>query len=236
MECALLTSFTSHSDQVCYSAASEQDKIGWQNFVEGKIPNHWGHLQLLHYQESHSKWLEDRWTSSLVSHLLELTHGSYVGSLKWHWPRCRQTGSTCMSCHIEAAIHKEFARVLTVLLDATSISFNEDGIMLCPCPQWTSRLAPRDPTCLRLLWYFSSCPSTTTTTIDGGFLLYCRWLISPQLHHLSNYTQSLNCSLDIVHHLILMVMPSHGQLLFDQVGGSIMGCSIFFSFSVLIHR
>jgi hypothetical protein len=27
----------------------------------------------------------------------------------------------------------------------------------------------------------------------------------------------------------LMAMPSHGQLQFDQVGGSIMGCSFFFS-------
>jgi hypothetical protein len=50
----------------------------------------------------------------------------------------------------------------------------------------------------------------------------------PELH-----TQSVNWALDTVLHLTLMVMPSHDQLLFDQVGGSIMGCSfcIFFLWS-----
>jgi hypothetical protein len=47
----------------------------------------------------------------------------------------------------------------------------------------------------------------------------------PELH-----TQSLNWALDTVLHLTLMVMPSHDQLLFDQVGGSILGCSFFFKF------
>jgi hypothetical protein len=47
-------------------------------------------------------------------------------------------------------------------------------------------------------------------------------LPSPEL-----YTQSLNWPLDTVLHPTLMVTPSHGQLLFDQVGGSTMGCSFF---------
>jgi hypothetical protein len=42
------------------------------------------------------------------------------------------------------------------------------------------------------------------------------------------HTQSLNQALDTILHLTLMAMPSHNQLLFDQVGGSIMGCSFFF--------
>jgi hypothetical protein len=45
---------------------------------------------------------------------------------------------------------------------------------------------------------------------------------SPELH-----TQSLNWALDTVLHLTLMAMPSHNQLLFDQVGGSIRRCSFF---------
>jgi hypothetical protein len=49
---------------------------------------------------------------------------------------------------------------------------------------------------------------------------------SPEL-----YTQSLNWALhpdvDTVLHLALTAMPSHGQLLFEKVGGSIMGCSFF---------
>jgi hypothetical protein len=55
MECTPLTSFSSHSDQGCHLAALEQDEIGWQNFVEGKISKYWGYLQLIHYQDSHSK-------------------------------------------------------------------------------------------------------------------------------------------------------------------------------------
>jgi hypothetical protein len=49
---------------------------------------------------------------------------------------------------------------------------------------------------------------------------------SPELH-----TQSLNWALDTVLHLTLMAMPSHNQLLFDQVGGCIWGCSFFKCFS-----
>jgi hypothetical protein len=55
MQRSLLTSFVSHSNLVCHSAALEQDEIGWQNFVEGKISKHWGYLQLLYYHDSHSK-------------------------------------------------------------------------------------------------------------------------------------------------------------------------------------
>jgi hypothetical protein len=78
MQCLPSTSFVSHSDLVCHSAALEQDEIGWQNFVEGKISNHWGYLQLLYYHDLHSKQSVGRWTLGLVSHLLELTHGMWV--------------------------------------------------------------------------------------------------------------------------------------------------------------
>jgi hypothetical protein len=71
-------SFVSHSDQICHAAALEQDEIGWQNFAEGKISKIWGHLQLAYYQELHSTQLVDRWTSGLVSHLLELTHQMWI--------------------------------------------------------------------------------------------------------------------------------------------------------------
>ena len=65
-------------DLVCHDAASEQDEIGWQNFAEGKISKSWGDLQLDYYHELHSKWSVDIWTSGLVSHLLELTHGMWI--------------------------------------------------------------------------------------------------------------------------------------------------------------
>jgi hypothetical protein len=37
MEQSPMTLFVSHLDGVCHDAAAEQDKIGWQNFAEGKI-------------------------------------------------------------------------------------------------------------------------------------------------------------------------------------------------------
>jgi hypothetical protein len=45
------TLFSPHATQVCLVAAMEQDKIGWQNLVEGKISNSWGNLQWQHYQK-----------------------------------------------------------------------------------------------------------------------------------------------------------------------------------------
>jgi hypothetical protein len=50
-----MTLFETHSNLLCHTAAVEQDEIGWQNFIEGKISWSWGTLQLQHYQEQHSK-------------------------------------------------------------------------------------------------------------------------------------------------------------------------------------
>jgi hypothetical protein len=49
------------------------------------------------------------------------------------------------------------------------------------------------------------------------------------------HTQSLNQALDTVLHSTLMAAPSHNQLLFNQVGGSIMGCS-FLCFFVSLNQ
>jgi hypothetical protein len=128
-----------------------------------------------------------------------------------------KNSSACMC----ACMH---ARVLMVWLDAIFTLFDVDGITLSP---WLSTgLALGNSTNLRLFCYCSSRP-LTTTTIDAGFLSYCKWLISSQPHHWSFCTQSRNNALDTVHHLTLMPTPSHGQLWFDQEGGSIMGCSFF---------
>jgi hypothetical protein len=32
-----MTLFTASADHLCFSAVAEQDEIGWQNFVKGKI-------------------------------------------------------------------------------------------------------------------------------------------------------------------------------------------------------
>jgi hypothetical protein len=48
------TSFVSHADHICHTAALEQNEIGWQNFTEGKISKLWGQLQFDYYHEIHS--------------------------------------------------------------------------------------------------------------------------------------------------------------------------------------
>jgi hypothetical protein len=55
MACLPTTSFVSHSNHICHTAALEQEEIGWQNFAEGKISKLWGQLQLDYYNEIHSK-------------------------------------------------------------------------------------------------------------------------------------------------------------------------------------
>ena len=45
------TSFVAHVNPVCIEATEDQDIIGWQNFMEGKIAKQWGTLQLAYYHE-----------------------------------------------------------------------------------------------------------------------------------------------------------------------------------------
>jgi hypothetical protein len=76
--------------------------------VEGQISKHWGYLQLLYYHDLHSKWSVNKWTSGLVSHLLELTHGMLV-----HWNGIdhavdKQGLPICLAADIEVTIHEEF--------------------------------------------------------------------------------------------------------------------------------
>jgi hypothetical protein len=105
-----LTSFVSHSNQVCHSTALEQDEIGWQNFVEGKISKHCGYLQLLYYHDLHSKQSVDRWTSGLVSHLLELTHGMWVHQNVINHAVDKQGLPINLTVDIEGSIHEEFCK------------------------------------------------------------------------------------------------------------------------------
>jgi hypothetical protein len=107
LEQSLMASFVSHLDQVCHDAASEQDEIGWQNFVEGKISKSWGDLQLEYYHELHSKCSVDIWTSGLVSHLLEVTHGMWIHRNGVNHAVDEQGLPFCLSWDVETAIHKK---------------------------------------------------------------------------------------------------------------------------------
>jgi hypothetical protein len=104
------TSFAAHADPVCHFAAVEQDAIGWQNFAEGKISQSWGSLQLQHYQEQHSRRTVDKWTSGLVTQLLELTHGMWLHRNGVLHAVDSQGLPLQQAAELEAAIHVEFRK------------------------------------------------------------------------------------------------------------------------------
>jgi hypothetical protein len=110
MERSTTTSFATHADPVCHFAAVEQDEIGWQNFAEGKISRSWGSLQLQHYQEQHSRRTVDKWTSGLVTQLLELTHGMWLHRNGVLHAVDSQGLPLQQSAELEAAIHVEFRK------------------------------------------------------------------------------------------------------------------------------
>jgi hypothetical protein len=109
MEQKPMTSFISHADHSCHTAALEEDEIGWQNFVEGKISKLWGQLQLDHYQIIHSKLSMDCWTAGLVSHLLEV-HGMWTHRNVIDHAVDEQGLPVHLAAEIETAIHDEFCK------------------------------------------------------------------------------------------------------------------------------
>jgi hypothetical protein len=84
------------------------------------------------------------------------------------------------------------------------------------------------------LLHYGSPRSLTTATTYGGFFSYGKQLILSYFSYPELYTQSLNRASDTILRLTLMVTPSHDQLRFGQVGGSIIGGS-FFSSYVFTH-
>jgi hypothetical protein len=55
-----------------------QDKIGWQRFLEGMISKEITRIQQQHYALSGSRMSLERWSSGLITRLLEITHGQWV--------------------------------------------------------------------------------------------------------------------------------------------------------------
>jgi hypothetical protein len=66
--------FASNATHNILEAAEEQDTIGWQNFLEGKISKQWRELQEQHYNASFSVRSGDKWATDMVTRLLEFTH------------------------------------------------------------------------------------------------------------------------------------------------------------------
>jgi hypothetical protein len=55
-----------------------QDKIGWQNFMEGCISTHFYFIQHYHLALSGSYLNGSDWTKSLISKLLHITHLQWI--------------------------------------------------------------------------------------------------------------------------------------------------------------
>lgn len=58
--------------------AVSQDKIGWRNFMEGRITTEFGKMQQLHLLGSSSLLTTAAWTKTLVSKLLRITHSQWI--------------------------------------------------------------------------------------------------------------------------------------------------------------
>jgi hypothetical protein len=58
--------------------AEEQDCIGWDNFMEGKISMQFEIIQRRHLLTSPSLLTATDWTKQLISKLLHLTHGQWI--------------------------------------------------------------------------------------------------------------------------------------------------------------
>ncbi len=54
-----------------------QDKIGWRGFLEGMISKEITRVQQQHYALSGSRMSLERWSSRLITRLLEITHGQW---------------------------------------------------------------------------------------------------------------------------------------------------------------
>lgn len=107
---ATTTLFSPNADHICMTAALEQDEIGWQNFVEGKISKSWGVLQWNHYQEQLSVRSGDKWSAGLVTQLLELTHGMWKHRNSILHAVDAQGLPLQQAAELEAAIHSEFRK------------------------------------------------------------------------------------------------------------------------------
>ena len=58
--------------------AVSQDKIGWRRFMEGMISKECAEIQQQWFQHCAAKRTIKRWTTSLITRLLEITHGQWL--------------------------------------------------------------------------------------------------------------------------------------------------------------
>ena len=102
-------SFAANSSNFCWDVALAQDKIGWQNLVEGKLSMLWRDLQDEHYSSIGSWWSSSKWAASLATQLLELVHAMWLFRNSILHGRDRQGLKCADTLALENAIWEEFA-------------------------------------------------------------------------------------------------------------------------------
>ena len=62
-----------HLTEDIKAAADQQDIIGWDNFLKGRVATGWREAQLLHFRAIHSNRSIDRWCADFVEKLLRFS-------------------------------------------------------------------------------------------------------------------------------------------------------------------
>ena len=148
-----MASFAANSSVSCRAAALDQDKIGWQNLVEGKLTIKWRELQEDYYTRLGSQHLASSWASSLVSRLLELVHSMWKQQNAVDHKRDKQ-GLQLESAR-ESAIHEQFVLGTSGLAchNHHYIRWGKDSVRVCQLA--TSRLGCKEFNLLgHLAWPF----------------------------------------------------------------------------------
>ncbi len=70
--------FMAYSSDATREAAIEQDAIGWNNFVEGRVSTKWRELQGDYYLQVGAKRTTRKWAEGLVCNLLALVHKQWI--------------------------------------------------------------------------------------------------------------------------------------------------------------
>ena len=89
-------SFAANSSNFCQDVALAQDKIGWQNLVEGKLSMLWRDLQDEHYSSIGSRQLQPVWLHSFLNLSMpcgssgtrfytNVTNKALNVQTLWHW-------------------------------------------------------------------------------------------------------------------------------------------------------
>lgn len=119
------TLFVAYSSPFCYEAAVEQDSIGWQNFLEGKVSRRWRDLQEQYFLERGSSRLSEFWASGLVKRLLELTHSQWKFRSDYLHERNQQGLKRAEAAKLVASIQEQFA------LGTTNLARRDRHYILC---------------------------------------------------------------------------------------------------------